>query len=60
MLDGIRILVVLRNVRRLKSKAWNKRTTNRALVSEVFGLGSTTANTWCLSLGIDPDANGVC
>ena len=44
------------NVRKLKSKAWNKRTQNWIVVMEVIACGSTKAKQMCLQIGCDPYA----
>jgi ribosomal protein S13 len=54
-----RYLCIFRNIRNNKSKAWNKRTANWALLVEFLGIGSTSAQKWCEWLGIDPDAHSV-
>jgi len=52
-------LIVLQNVRRLVSKAYNKRTPNALLVKRVFGFGSTTSFKKCEELGIDPFSHKI-
>lgn len=46
-------IIVLKNVRRLMTKAFNKRTPNIVLIQEIFGCGSTSARKKCDELGID-------
>jgi len=53
--EAERIRVVIANVRRLKSKAWNARHANWAVVCEIFGMGSNRAREACVSAVIDPD-----
>ena len=48
-------IIVLKNVRRLMSKAWNKRTANWILIKEVFGCGAARAYAKCQELNIDAD-----
>ena len=50
--------VVLRNVRSMMSKAWNKRNSNAVLTMLVFGCGSGSAWKICREINIDPD--GFC
>lgn len=51
--------VILKNVRRLMTKVYNKQTVNMGLVMDVFGYGSTSAGIKCDELGIDPFSNKI-
>jgi hypothetical protein len=52
-------IIVLSNMRRLMSKAWNKRTRNTWMIQELFGCGSGASYKLCRELGIDPDGNTI-
>ncbi len=45
---------ILSNVRRILSRAYNKRTPNWVLACEVFAVGSTSAMRICKEAEIDP------
>ena len=55
--EAERIRVIVANVRGLKSKAWNARHANWAVVCEVLGMGSARAREACMSAVIDPDGH---
>ncbi len=56
-ISEMRIRCVLKNIRRLKSKAYNSGTINSTIVSEYFGYGQGSACKFCRELGFDPDGN---
>jgi hypothetical protein len=56
-MDSEDILIVLKNVRRLVPKAYNKRTPNMYLIMDVFGCGSTMAKIMCDDLDVKPLAH---
>ncbi len=47
------------NMRRVSSKQWNNRYSNRQLVCEILGCGSGRANIFCEQIGIDPDEKKI-
>jgi len=55
MLDDEAILNILKNVRRIKSKAWNKRNPNWVVVKVILGKGSGSSQSLCRLIGVDPD-----
>ncbi len=46
---------IMANVRRILSRVYNNRTSNRYLAQEIFAVGGTSANKICIEAGIDPD-----
>lgn len=54
-----RIRLIMSNVRRLLSKAQNKRMPNWVLYKNVFGVGRTTAYKTMNEMGIDPETTEI-
>lgn len=51
--------IILKNVRCLTTKVYNKRTVNMGLVMDVFGCEPTMAVKKCQELGIDPFSHKI-
>jgi hypothetical protein len=55
--EKLRFICIVINIRNHQSRAWNQRTPNWVLLTNFFGLGSTSAYRWCRELGLDPDSH---
>lgn len=54
-MTSVELRCVINNLRRLLTKRQQRRPT-WALVSDLFGVGSTTAHVMCKRAGFDPDS----
>ncbi len=50
-----RMLTVLRNVRRIQTKVWNRKHCNWSVISQIYGYGAGSSYEKCRELNIDPD-----
>ncbi len=50
-----REITVLRNVRRIQTKVWNRKHCNWSVISQIFGYGAGSSCDKCKELNIDPD-----